>query len=510
MFWLYVFPAGPLGAGIGCAVDAHLVPEVISDPPAGCALDAVDCGDPACASTCDADADGHRAPVFGGDDCDDGHANIHPGATELCDRWDNDCDGLTDDADPDRTGAWLWYRDLDGDGFGDPATGREYCDPPRPRVAMGGDCDDGRDFVHPGAPEECGPADRDDDCDGLADEDDPGLVLASATAYYPDADGDGHGAALGVVYGCVAPAGYVETDDDCDDADPTLTLPVPWVVDADGDGVGVGVPIAATCTPPAGYAPVRTREDCDDAVADVHPGAPDPCGDGVDSDCDGGDCAACTEVRVGVRGNVEATDPAGPWVQFEVTGPAYGFCPIVAADVDVLDLDTLLGLDLDVLVLSDIGTVGVVMPEEEEALRAWVALGHGVVSTGVLVQSVLGVGEVTDLVGVDPKSLHAVGGATGELTVLDPSHPLAAGLPPEFEPSPIAWGQVSDVWWDDTLLPGATIVMTAPSEDGVVVAYDGPTGRGALISAMPDFYPTDPAQYQLLYNAVYWAGGYDL
>lgn len=35
-----------------------------------------------------------------------------------------------------------------------------------------------------------------------------------------------------------------------------------------------------------GYAP---PEDCDDADADVYPGAPETAGDGVDSDCDGED-----------------------------------------------------------------------------------------------------------------------------------------------------------------------------------------------------------------------------
>jgi hypothetical protein len=53
------------------------------------------------------------------------------------------------------------------------------------------------------------------------------------------------------------------------DAEPGCTDPKPWYRDNDGDGHGSGIVLMA-CTPPAGY--VATNDDCDEDDARAFPG----------------------------------------------------------------------------------------------------------------------------------------------------------------------------------------------------------------------------------------------
>ena len=139
----------------------------------------------------DGDGDGHGTPsvkvnacaapqgfVSSKDDCADGDAAVHPGANEVCNDIDDDCDQLLDDADASwdaTTGVQSW-ADADGDTFGDPATATSTCLVPSGSVENGDDCDDTDADVNPIAIEIWYDG-VDQDCDNAHDD---------------DKDGDGH------------------------------------------------------------------------------------------------------------------------------------------------------------------------------------------------------------------------------------------------------------------------------------------------------------------------------
>ncbi|BCR04652.1 hypothetical protein DESUT3_17210 [Desulfuromonas versatilis] len=127
---------------------------------------AADCG----SGALDADGDGYPAS----NDCNDGNDQIHPGASEVCDGADNNCNGTVDEG---------CAPDADGDGY-----------------SAAVDCNDGNPFIFPGAPENCGDG-IDQDCSG-ADLPCPETCT--------DADGDGYYLDAG---GCLA------IPFDCDDGD---------------------------------------------------------------------------------------------------------------------------------------------------------------------------------------------------------------------------------------------------------------------------------------------------
>ena len=107
----------------------------------------------------DFDGDGYSTAS----DCDDFDAEVNPGATEVCNDIDDDCNGIIDGEDSVDLGTW--YTDADGDGWGDEDSAEEACEAPEGTVAEGGDCDDSDATVYPGA-EDIPGDDIDQDCDG--------------------------------------------------------------------------------------------------------------------------------------------------------------------------------------------------------------------------------------------------------------------------------------------------------------------------------------------------------
>ncbi len=111
----------------------------------------------------DPDIDDDGASVTAGLDCDDNNPTIKPGALEVCNGVDEDCDGTADDGLP----AIASYPDTDLDGYGDPTLGVMSCSVPLGFVLDGSDCDDQDDAIHPSATEVCDGIDN--DCDGEVD-----------------------------------------------------------------------------------------------------------------------------------------------------------------------------------------------------------------------------------------------------------------------------------------------------------------------------------------------------
>jgi hypothetical protein len=100
-------------------------------------------------------------------DCNDNCPSCHPNGTEVCDGLDNDCDGTADGSSA--PGAQTWYRDEDGDQYGDPDKTKEACSKPSSKwVFRAKDCNDNCKDCHPGSPELCD--NKDNNCNGKVDE----------------------------------------------------------------------------------------------------------------------------------------------------------------------------------------------------------------------------------------------------------------------------------------------------------------------------------------------------
>ncbi len=156
-------------------------------------------------------------------DCNDDDVRIRPGAEEVCNDVDDNCDGSVDEEAID---AIAFYEDADTDGFGAVLEAGRACAIPSGMLVDGADCDDSDPLVNPSGVETCNGTD--DDCDGDVDE---GL----RRLLYPDGDGDGSGRSTASPLPTCGPiAGMVENDWDCADGDATTTDCACFVAGPDG------------------------------------------------------------------------------------------------------------------------------------------------------------------------------------------------------------------------------------------------------------------------------------
>ena len=274
-------------------------------------------GDLTCEGALDSDGDGYVPPA----DCNEGNPAVFPWANELCDNLDNDCDGVTDEGNPQAgqpcgtTAEYCKSGEMVCTHYGYGAAIQcqgAIVEQPEKCDGIDNDCNGQIDEAWPdlGGPcdgpdvdackngvLQCTPSgsgtlcsdelvtnivevcnDIDDDCDGGVDE--------FACKLY-DLDGDG----------------WTEAQGDCDDfrsevnpgadepcCDPGLGAQAQKICDLDCNGV------IAPCAFADGDADGFTaaQGDCDDEDPLTHPGAVEKCDDGIDQDCVAGDLACNT------------------------------------------------------------------------------------------------------------------------------------------------------------------------------------------------------------------------
>ena len=238
-----------------------------------------------------------------GDECDDTNENIYPGADEVCNQHDDDCDGQVDEEAAGKCAAF--YFDGDGDQYGIEEGSKCLCGAEGKWSAIKkGDCDDTNAAVHPLAEETCNGVD--DNCKAGVDEQD----ATGCLVYFRDFDKDGYGLQTDSACLCAPTGLYTASgigdcddtassvhdgaaevcngvDDDCDsmtDEENALTCTV-YYRDNDLDGFGQTNDERCLCAKEAPYT-TTVNGDCDDSMFAIKPSAKEKC-DAVDNDCDG-------------------------------------------------------------------------------------------------------------------------------------------------------------------------------------------------------------------------------
>jgi len=240
-----------------------------------------------------------------GADCDDTSSGINPEAVDTCGSGDQDCDGVIDE-NPDT----VFYRDLDGDGFGIDAMTTLACAASIGYAVLPGDCDDTRGGVNPGVGELCNL--RDDDCDGGIDEGcsctPDGLSEMCGATEVGSCRFGSRTCVAGTWSSCsgvITPA--IELcegvdDEDCDGVVDNGCECISGNSRICGTSVGVCRSVMQICS-----AAGRWPRDCADEVGVVGPTA-EVCEGVLDEDCDGGIDEGCACVNGAVDRSACGTD----------------------------------------------------------------------------------------------------------------------------------------------------------------------------------------------------------
>jgi len=129
-------------------------------------------------------------------DCDDVMVGVNPGAAEICNGWDDDCDSSIDEGIPTIT----YYNDADGDGYGAGLPTTTCSVLSAPFVSNNTDCDDSNIAVNTAATESCSNT-IDDNCNGTINEscgselgvgESPSTAVSVSTTFFPTCSAQTH------------------------------------------------------------------------------------------------------------------------------------------------------------------------------------------------------------------------------------------------------------------------------------------------------------------------------
>jgi len=103
----------------------------------------------------DAELDSDGDGFVDSEDCAPHDDRVFPGAEEVCDALDNNCDGTVDEGVES-----TFFLDMDGDGFAGEDNAIQACTAPEGFLPDATDCDDLDPGVHPDADEVCDGQDK--------------------------------------------------------------------------------------------------------------------------------------------------------------------------------------------------------------------------------------------------------------------------------------------------------------------------------------------------------------
>ncbi len=248
------------------------------------------------------DNDGDGYSIEGGEcgeiDCDDSvsGAGINPSAVEICDSIDNNCNNQIDEGVKS-----TFYRDSDGDNYGNLFLSIEACTSPVGYTTDNTDCNDNNPNINPSATEICDNIDN--NCNNQIDENN----ICPATSYYCDSDTDSFISSTPSgscnTFDCI-PSGCLETQGtDCNDGNKDIYpgqaetcdsidnncnnqidegVKSTFYQDSDNDNYGNPLITTQACSAPIGY--VTDNTDCNDNNPAIKPGATETC-DNIDNNC---------------------------------------------------------------------------------------------------------------------------------------------------------------------------------------------------------------------------------